>query len=661
MSELLAPGGALAAAIPDYEDRPEQREMSAAVAAALDVGRSLIVEAGTGTGKTFAYLVPALQSGKRVIISTGTRTLQEQIARQDVPRLEAIVDRPFRAVTLKGVSNYLCQRKLAEVARADVLDRAEADVDLYTLLAWARDTATGDRAELPGVPDQAPIWAQVTTGPETRLGPRCPYFERCFVTRARRAAEDADLVLVNHHLFFADLALRTAYPGARVLPDYDAVIFDEAHQLEDVITEHFGMTVSTLRLGHWLREAEHVLGGDLFDAAPSSGLLTAVRIHGEAFFAQIARVLRGLAADAERVEVPAETFSRREVHQAWLAFDTALDEAGGHLEARADREGDQAMGPGADPERAEDLRAVARRANRMRDDLAALAEGDAAGMVHWGEARGGAVSLRASPIDVGEIVRRHVSGPDGSTPAVFTSATLTTEASFRYFRDRIGLEEDQADELALLSPFDYAHQALLYAARDLPDPREPGFGAASAERIAALLEITAGRAFVLFTSHRALDEIGSRLAALTRYPLLIQGRQSRAGLIDQFRATPSAVLLATGGFWEGVDVPGEALSHVIIDKLPFAPPADPLVAARMRRVAERGGEPFAEYQLPQAALALKQGIGRLIRRKDDRGLISILDGRLVTRRYGRAFFASLPPELQRTSSIERARRWWVGA
>ncbi len=646
MSELLAPGGALAEALPDYEDRPEQRAMAEAVARALSTGRSLLVEAGTGTGKTFAYLVPALASGMRVVVSTGTRTLQEQIARHDLPRLERMLGRRLEAVTLKGVGNYLCRRRFHELL-AEPDGAVDGDDDLSKIIEWARSTTSGDRAELTTVTDSAPVWQKVTTSPEARLGARCPHAERCFVSAARKAAERADLILVNHHLFFADLALRAAHPGARVLPEHDAVIFDEAHQLEDVITEHMGIHVLTGRLAAWLRDVEAALapGGPLLVSRSSRGFIDGAARRADALMKQLGARIAERAPDGDRVELPPDAFAG-DVEEAWLALDTALDEAGAHLEATAGE---------TNPDNGEPLRALARRADRIRDDLATLAEGSEGDLLTWGESRSGAVTVRASPIAVNRILREHVAG---DKPVVMTSATLRTAGRFDYARERLGLDEDLADELALASPFDYATQALLYIARDLPEPREPDFAAAAAARIAQLLAITRGRAFVLFTTHRVLADVSARLARLVDYPLMIQGKRSRAGLLDDFRRTDGAVLCATGGFWEGVNIPGDALSQVIIDKLPFAPPTDPLVGARMKRIEDRGGDPFARYQLPQAALALQQGFGRLIRRRGDRGLLAMLDNRIVTRRYGQVFVGSLPPTLQRTSSIERARRWW---
>jgi ATP-dependent DNA helicase DinG len=644
---LLAPGGGLAQAIPHYEDRPEQRAMSAAVATALADARPLLVEAGTGTGKTLAYLVPALASGKRVVISTGTRTLQDQIARHDLPLLRALVGKPFTAVTLKGVSNYLCKRRMIEQLRTLFVTP-----ELRALADWVDDSETGDRSEVEWLAEDAPVWSDLTVTPDTRLGARCPHFEQCFVTLARRRAEKADLILVNHHLYVADLALRAA--GARVLPDHDAVVFDEAHQLEDVVTEHFGAKVSTVRAAQLLRDARHVLPR-IPSSSKDDALATAVDRAANALFARCAQVLNTGEHGTDRCALPPDLLTGGDRQEAWFRLDHALEELARHAGDCAEPTPDE---DDADKARREQAAAIARRARNFRDDLAVIAEQRAASHVYWGEVRAGGTFLCAAPVDVAEVVRRHV--VHGEATPIFTSATLTAAGSFAYTRARLGLDLDDVDELAVASPFDYARQALLYVPRDLPDPGDPSAAAAAAARITELCAITAGRAFCLFTSHRALRDARARLAEL-RFPLLVQGSEPRAALIERFRATPGAVLLGTGSFWEGVDVPGDALSLVVIDKLPFAPHTDPLIAARMRRVAEAGGDPFAEIQLPAAAIALKQGFGRLIRRRDDRGIVAVLDPRIVTRSYGRTFIASLPPGLPRTSALEQVKRWWATA
>jgi len=654
--DALAPGGGLARAIPHYEDRAEQRQMSAAVARALEDERPLIVEAGTGTGKTLAYLIPALASGKRVVVSTGTRALQDQIARHDVPLLRSILPRPFSAVVLKGVANYACRRKLAALA---ALPEGQRETSVGALLDWAEHTETGDRAEVEWLPESAPLWAEATTTPDARIGPRCPYFERCFVTQARRQAEQAQLVLVNHHLYFADRALRSSFPGAKVLPDHDAVIFDEAHQLEDVATEHFGARISTPRLAELVRDAHGSLARTpLWTGRSALDAIHAVERAGIGLFAQVRSALAGepiapaRGGEGGRVPLPAGLFDHNERREAWFRLDTALEDLARIAEAEGEPPPDEE--PDEDAGARASLAGLARRARELRDALAAIAEQRQRNHVYWGEVRPMGTFLTASPIDVADLVRRHIVTA-GPTP-VFTSATLAAAGDFSYVRGRLGL--DDADELLVTSPFDYGRQAMLYVPRDLP-PAEAGFTAEAAARTRELLAITGGRAFLLFTSHRALREAAARLAQLP-YPRLVQGDAPRATLVDRFRVTPGAVLLGTGSFWEGVDVPGDALSLVVIDKLPFAPHTDPLIAARMRASAETGADPFAAIQLPAAAIALKQGFGRLIRRRDDRGIVAVLDGRIVGRGYGRVFLDTLPAGLPRTSALEQVRRWFHG-
>ena len=671
VGEVLAPGGGLARAIPHYEDRAEQRAMSAAVARALADQRPLIVEAGTGTGKTLAYLVPALASGKRVVVSTGTRALQDQIARHDVPLLRSILARPFSAVVLKGVANYACRRKLAELAGRNA-GLAAPDVSIEALVDWAEHSDTGDRAEVEWLAEAAPLWADATTTPDARIGPRCPHFTRCFVTQARRLADQAQLILVNHHLYLADRALRAGNPGARILPDHDAVIFDEAHQLEDVATEHFAARVSTHRLGELVRDAQIALAAmPLWTGRAADDTIRTVERAGIGLFALVRTALitgesrddgrDGRESRDGRVPLPPGLFEHSDRQAAWFRLDSALEELARTAEAESDPPPDAADGAGAlgdddvhaGPRAA--LAGLARRARSLRDDLAAIAEQRDHRHVYWGETRPTGTLLTASPIDVADLMRRHVlyAGPT----AVLTSATLTAAGRFAYTRARIGL--DDADELSVASPFDYANQAMLYVPRDLP-PVDLGFTPEAAERTRELLAITHGRAFLLFTSHRALREAATRLASLP-FPRLVQGDAPRATLIDRFRTTPNAVLFGTASFWEGVDVPGDALSLVVIDKLPFAPHTDPLIAARMQACADAGGDPFEQIQLPSAAIALKQGFGRLIRRRDDRGIVALLDGRVVSRNYGRTFLASLPAGLPRSSSLEQVRRWWTAS
>jgi ATP-dependent DNA helicase DinG len=638
IADILGPGGALARAIPGYEARPSQLEMAAEIADALHTRRPLLVEAGTGTGKTLAYLVPAVLSGLKVVISTGTKNLQEQIYRKDIPLLQEQLS--FSAACMKGISNYLCLRRFGQFS-GDAAVQQKSDAQLDAIRAWARVTESGDRAELPELPDDAPIWREVSATPETRLGPRCPYFERCFVTQARRRAQQAEIVIVNHHLFFADLALRAAWPNAQLLPAYEAVIFDEAHQLEDVATDYFGVGVSTLRLAALVRDTHRAVA----DGNAPSRLESTIG-HAEARAHALFDELRRRLKRDERAPLSAELW-RGPAEKAAHALDNALDELEAGLDGTTQSEdGGDAAG------------ALSQRARAIRDDLSLLVDGAQKHdrkHVFWAETRGKTVLLHASPVDVSNIVREKVLGAVDA--AIFTSATLTAAGSFEFVRARLGLES--AREARLASPFDYSAQALLYLPRDLPAPADEDFTARAAERMRELVEITDGRAFLLFTSHRQLERVHKLLAPRLRQPVLVQGEKPKHLLVEEFKRNVGSVLFATASFWEGVDVVGEALSLVVIDKLPFAPPDDPIVAARVARLEDEGHEPFTAYQVPRAALALAQGFGRLIRHRGDRGIVALLDRRASTKGYGRRVLAGLPAECPRTASLDEVRAFWT--
>jgi len=664
VAEVLGPGGVLARALPGYEARAAQVEMAEAVADALATRRPLLVEAGTGTGKTLAYLVPAILSGMKVVVSTGTKNLQEQIFKKDIPLLQAELPVVFGAATMKGISNYLCLRKfrehrartaaageLAVAAQRSLFPEPERPKPVapvmppLTTLArieeWAAQTLDGDRAEIHGLADDDPAWREVSATPETRLGVRCPHFEDCYVTRARRRAQQAEIVIVNHHLFFADLALRAAWPQAQLLPAYEAVIFDEAHQLEDIATDYFGVGVSSLRLDALTRDLLRAIKGDRAPDRLSDGCA-----HVDKRAAALFEALRRRLGARERVSIDAGIWAgepEREAH----ALDTALEELEHGLEAADGSELDDG---------GEEAEALARRARAIRDDLALLVEGpqrhDRA-HVFWAEQRGRTMLLHASPIDVAHIVRETLLGQVEA--AVFTSATLTAEGKFDFVRARLGLES--AREARLPSPFDYRKQALLYLADDLPEPAEEAFAQAAAARMEELVRMTDGRAFLLFTSTRAMLRAHQLLAPKLPYPVLLQGEKPKHLLIEEFRARVGSVLFATASFWEGVDVIGEALSLVVIDKLPFQPPDDPLVAARVARLADEGRDPFETYQVPRAALALAQGFGRLIRHREDRGVVALLDRRAVRRGYGRRVLGGLPPDCPRTRRLDDVRRF----
>jgi ATP-dependent DNA helicase DinG len=640
IGEILGPGGALARSIPGYEVRPGQLDMAEQVADALRTRRPLMVEAGTGTGKTLAYLVPAVLSGLKVVISTGTKNLQEQIFRKDIPLLQRELS--FKAACMKGISNYLCLRRFSEYSANSALGiSGEPDVSLDSIRDWARITESGDRAELPDLADDAPIWREISATPETRLGPGCPHFERCFVTQARRRAQGAEIVIVNHHLFFADLSLRAAWPNAQLLPKYEAVIFDEAHQLEDVATDYFGVGVSTLRLGALIRDCERAVSQG---NAPHKLDLTLGHVEARARI--LFDELRLRLKRDEKSPIHAEIW-RGPPEKAAHALDTALEE----LEAALGGAHDCADG-------GEVADSLANRARSIRDDLSTLVDGAQKHdrkHVFWAETRGKSVLLHASPVDVSNIVRQHVLGAVDT--AIFTSATLTAAGNFDFVRARLGL--DSALEARLASPFDYSEQALLYLPRDLPAPADDGFAEKAAERMFELVQITDGRAFLLFTSYRQLERVHRLLAPRLKQPVLVQGEKPKHLLVEEFKRKVGSVLFATASFWEGVDVVGEALSLVVIDKLPFAPPDDPIVAARSARLEDEGQDPFHTYQIPRAALALAQGFGRLIRHRGDRGIVALLDRRAVTKPYGRRVLAGLPSDCPRTGSLDDVRQFWT--
>ncbi len=629
VGEALADGGALARAMPAFEPRPGQRRMAAAVAQVLETGGVLLAEAGTGTGKTLAYLVPALLSGQRVLISTGTRNLQDQIYYKDLPALGDALGVEVRATYMKGRGNYLCRHRFdaarseSEAALLSGPDRAYLD----QLAEWAAQTETGDRAEVEDLPDDLPLWHDIAATSENCIGSDCPAHQECFVTTMRQRAAESDIVIVNHHLLCADAAVRQSAYG-EVIPACEVAVIDEAHQLEDVATQYFGIAVSTRRFEELDHDIHRLITGktatvEIEDAAAREllNLLDQVRDGARLLFA----ALGPAAASGERTRMTGESLAP--AAEAGRRLGRCLEELAAALAGLA---------PGSPNA---DLAALGRRTGDLRAQLAFLLAATDTAYVYFLERRSRALFLRAAPIDVSSIVRELLL--DRMRTTILTSATLTVDASFAYVRGRLGIGE--ATELRVPSEFDYGEQAILYLPRDLPPPRNAGFGAAVAREVAGLLRVTRGRAFVLFTSYATLREVRARLEPGLPYPVLVQGSAPRPVLLREFRATPNAVLLATSSFWQGVDVAGEALSCVVIDKLPFAPPGDPLTAARLEQIADDGGNPFADYQVPLAILTLLQGLGRLLRHRTDRGVLALLDPRLRTRGYGQRFLESLPP------------------
>ena len=624
----FADEGPLAQAIDQFEPRAGQRRMAQEVESVLAGGGVLIAEAGTGTGKTMAYLVPAILSGQRVLISTGTKNLQEQIYFKDLPALAEALPVTFRAAYMKGRANYLCLHRLDQ-ARASLTPGL-----MDSIASWAAATETGDRAELEDLPDDSGLWNEIAATAETCLGSDCPQYQECFVTRMRQRAAEADIVIVNHHLLCADAAVRQSSYG-EVIPDCQQLVLDEAHQLEDVATQYFGLAVSNYRLDELLRDGERLLNAGIVDDPNGDGRRAVARVsdHSRSFFGNLAMAarMRGRSGE-ERLRVGPEWFG--DIVEDGLALQMALDGLEATMTLAA---GAAAKGPGSESN--EDALAIARRAAEVRDHLRFLLSASDASFVYFLETRGRGVFLRAAPIDVSAIIKQQLL--DRMRATVLTSATLAVGGSFGYIRRRLGIE--YATELRVPSEFDFASQSLLYLPRRMPPPRSPDFADAVASQVRAIVERSQGRAFVLFTSYAMMHAVYETILGSMAFPLIVQGTAPRSTLLKQFRTTPNAVLLATSSFWQGVDVIGEQLSCVVIDKLPFASPGDPITAARIEAVNADGGDAFNEYQVPLAILSLLQGLGRLIRHRRDRGVLAILDPRLRTMGYGRRFLESFPP------------------
>jgi ATP-dependent DNA helicase DinG len=647
-------GGALARAVDGYEPRDGQRRMAAAVAAVVEDGGTLLAQAGTGTGKTLAYLIPAILSRQRVLVSTGTKNLQEQIFFKDLPALRDALGIPFTATVMKGRSNYLCLHRWEIYKQSfESLDsfgtfgrterherferpqRSERPVFLPVISDWAATTATGDRAELRDLPEDLSLWKEIAADVDTCLGNTCPRYGDCFITLMRQRAAEADVVIVNHHLLCADAAVRQSAYG-EVIPSSPILVVDEAHQLEDVATQYFGVGVSNFRIDDLVRDAERLFSS-VADIEDLHRALTRVSDRARSFFgAFVFGAMRG----ESRMRYTSEAIGEHVEEGVMLTG--ALEGLEATLALLAG--GNASSAPGQlqelSPDVREDLGTLQRRTGELRNHLRFLLRADDPDYVYFLETRARGVFLRAAPIDVSRLIPEAIF--DRYRTVVLTSATLAIDQSFDYIKRRLGLRA--ADTVHVASEFDYAQQALVYLPRRMPPPKAPSFSQAVAREAIELLTRSRGRAFVLFTSYAVLRDVQAllELSGLP-FPILVQGEAPRSLLIEHFRATPNAVLLGTSSFWQGVDVVGEALSCVIVDKLPFASPGDPITAARIDAITASGGDAFGTYQVPLAILTLQQGLGRLIRHRTDRGVLAVLDPRVKTMAYGRRFLDSLPP------------------
>ena len=636
--DVFAAGGPLARTLARFEPRPGQLRLAMSWAEALARGEILVAEAGTGSGKTLAYLIPSVLSGRKTFVATGTKTLQQQIVENDVPLVREALRFSFSCVVAKGRGNYLCRRRWRRFAAEPLFEFPREAGYFEKMRRFAETTRTGDLSECPGIPDDFHAWSEVNARSETCDAASCPEIDRCFLVEIRRRAQGADLVVGNHHLYFADLAIRSKREGSsdppgrggwdrggEVLPPADAVIFDEAHGIEETASSFFGVSVSLARALELVRDVKRA-------AEKEEGQWRFVLPATEEFRRAAEALFRSAGSGEGRFLLP-----RPGTDRTFDRLSAELLRTGEEL-SRAVSSAPAFRQPGGDA--GGEAEALLRRVDSFGGDFASLHGSDQATAVAWGERRGNGVTLQRTPVEIAPIL---VDGVwSAGFPVLLTSATLSVSGNLSYFRERVGLAEVDAKELIVDNEFDFAGKALVYVPDGLPDPGDEAFPASAARETAEILGLSGGGGLVLCTSYRTLGAMVQVLREILSHPLLVQGEAPRMQLLRAFREDADAVLIGTGTFWEGIDVPGESLRCVVIDKLPFAPPNDPVVMARIHAIRERGGDPFAEYQVPEAVLALRQGIGRLLRRSDDFGVIAILDRRVVTRGYGAIFRENLP-------------------
>jgi ATP-dependent DNA helicase DinG len=627
VKDIFCKKGLLAKSINNYEFRPEQLTMAQAVEKALNEEHYLIAEAGTGTGKTLAYLIPSILSRKKVVISTATKNLQEQLYHKDIPLLQKILPFKFRVAYMKGRNNYLCLYRFERFKSQPTFQFPAEILHFENICHWVHNTTTGDRSELEDIPDDYTAWGEICSDANICLGQKCSYFKECFLTLLKQKAQKADIIIVNHHLFFADLMLKATGYG-EVIPSHDALVFDESHQIEEIATHYFGITVSNYRLDELIRDTIKELKAAHCKMKPFNTIIDNLQTLCPVFFHCFTPLERKPHNSSQSRYRLRQEHLKKEVLTLLASLLNKLTAISSMLKNLSSK--------------SESIEALSRRAQEISQQLNFIIEAKDPSYVYWCEIKGKGIFLNASPIEAGVMLKQHLF--ERKDTIIFTSATLSTNQNFTYFKERLGLiQKEGMEEFIFDSNFDYEKQAILYLPKHLPEPGHEAFALTAAEEIENILKLTSGRAFLLFTSYKNMLKIYKHLKERLLFTPLLQGEKPKSALLKQFKDDIHSVLFATSSFWEGVDVQGESLSCVIIDKLPFDPPTDPMVEARIEYITSQGGNAFFSYQIPSAVISLKQGLGRLIRNREDHGVLSILDKRLHTRSYSKIFLNSLPP------------------